>query len=251
MLDEMPNLACFMGWLFQLNLVLSTEFGRLAQRQSIGLTLRSGLVFQTRTNLQPIKHQKVTAGSRKAFLAQQPSISDRPIIPVIGKVQSVSGNTISVVTEDRVMEVMANANTEAWKGKTTHNLSQVQIEDDFAARCRTDDNGRLVAEAIWLNLVNFPGVITKVGDDSFEMLTNPNADPQSAYVKEMLKVIVDADTEFDNSAKEDLKVGRGVQLVGLDLKDGTIRATRVTVYEGNRPVRMKNPKIIPPTGPSN
>ena len=28
-------------------------------------------------------------------------------------------------------------------------------------------------------------------------------------------------------------------MVGLDLKNGTVRATRLTVYEGKRPVRMK------------
>jgi hypothetical protein len=57
---------------------------------------------------------------------------------------------------------------------------------------------------------------------------------------------VDADTFFDASAKEDLKLGRDVQMVGLDLKDGTIRAKLLTVYEGNRPVRMGNGKVLPP-----
>jgi hypothetical protein len=106
-----------------------------------------------------------------------------------------------------------------------------------------------VAEVIWLNIVNFFGLITKIDGDSFEMLTNPNPDPQSAYVKKELTVTVDADTLFDASAKEDLKLGRDVQMVGLDLKNGTIRATRVTVYEGNRPVRMRDGKVLPPTGP--
>jgi hypothetical protein len=84
---------------------------------------------------------------------------------------------------------------------------------------------------------------------TFEMLTNPNSDPHSAYVQKKLNVSVDAGTIFDASAKEDLRVGRGVQMVGLDLKDGTIRATRLTLYEGNRPVRIGNGKVSPPTGP--
>ncbi len=56
---------------------------------------------------------------------------------------------------------------------------------------------------------------------------------------------MDADTIFDASAKEDLKVGRDVQMVGVDLRNGTTKATRVAVYEGNRPVRMKNGKVMP------
>ena len=68
--------------------------------------------------------------------------------------------------------------------------------------------------------------------DSFEMLTNPNVDPQSAYVQKRLKVAVDADTLLIPAPKEDLRLGRGVQMVGLDLKDGIARASRLTLYEG-------------------
>src|ERR1035437_6904715 len=109
---------------------------------------------------------------------------------------------------------------------------------------------RLVAELIELNVVTFFGIITKVdgGGERFEMFTNPNADPQSGYVKKSLTVTVDSDTLFSASAQEDLKAGRDVQMVGLGLRNGTVRATRVTVYEGNRPVRMGNGKVLPPTG---
>ena len=97
--------------------------------------------------------------------------------------------------------------------------------------------------------INFFGVITKVDGDSFEMLTNPTADPQSAYGKKRLKVAVDAATLFDGSAMDDLRPGREMQMVGLDLRNGAVRATRLTVYEGKRPVRMGNGKVMPVTGP--
>jgi hypothetical protein len=180
---------------------------------------------------------------------QERSPSVHPIIPVIGTVKSISGNQISVESGTRIIAVATDDHTEVWKGKTVHDLSPVQIGDEFSARCRADASGKLVAEVIWLNIVNFFGVITKVDGGGFEMLTNPNADPQSGYVKKKLQVSVDADTLFDASAKEDLKLGRDVQMGGLDLKNGTIRATRLTVYEGNRPVRMGNGKVLPPTGP--
>jgi len=61
-------------------------------------------------------------------------------------------------------------------------------------------------------------------------------------VKKILRVAVDANTIFESSAKNDLLVGRGVQMVGLDLKNGTVRATRLTVYEGKGPVRMRSGK---------
>ena len=182
---------------------------------------------------------------------QQQLQSDHPIIPVIGIVKSISGNAISVDAGERVIAVFADERTEIWKGKIFHDLSLVQIGDDFAARCRADNSGRLVAELIELNVVNFFGIITKVegGGDSFDLFTNPKADPQSGYIKKNLKVTVDSDTLFSASAKEDLKPGRDVQMIGLDLRDGTVRATRLTVYDGNWPVRMKDVRVLPPTRP--
>ena len=70
MLDETPNLACFMGWFLRLNLVLSTEFGRLAQRQSIGLTLLIDHEFQIHTNLQPIDNLRDRARPPKGDLTE-------------------------------------------------------------------------------------------------------------------------------------------------------------------------------------
>ena len=93
---------------------------------------------------------------------QQQLQSDHPIIPVIGIVKSISGNAISVDAGERVIAVFADERTEIWKGKIFHDLSLVQIGDDFAARCRTDDSGKLVAETIWLNIVNFFGISRKL-----------------------------------------------------------------------------------------
>jgi hypothetical protein len=187
----------------------------------------------------------------QSLSGQHRSSSDNPIIPVIGTVKAISGNQIAVESGERMILVATDAHTEVWKGKTSHDLSLVQIGDDFAGRCRADASGRLVADLIELNVVNFFGVITDLdhGGERFEMFTNPKADPQSGYEKKKLKVVVDADTIFGSSAQEDLKVGRDVQMVGVDLRNGTTRATWVVVYEGNRPVRMRDTNVMPVTGP--
>jgi hypothetical protein len=181
-------------------------------------------------------------------VAQQSSPTAHLDVPVIGTVKGVSGETISVDNDGKIVEIALDRNAEIWKGKTFHDLSPVQIGDDLSARCRSAASGKLVCEAIWLNIVNYFAVITKVKRDGFEILTNPDADPQSAYAKEIKTVQVDSDTMFSDSAKDDLRLGRNVQVIGLDLKNGTIRATRVTVYEGKRPVRMKSGTIIAPDG---
>ena len=182
---------------------------------------------------------------------QQRSPSSDPIIPVIGTVRSISGNQINVESESRIIVVRTDNHTEVWKGKTSHDLALIHVGDDFAGRCRADASGRLLADLIELNVIAFFGVVTRVdgGGDSFEIFTNPKADPQSGYEKKRLRVLVDADTIFTASAKEDLKTGREVQMVGVDLKDGAVRATRLTVYEGDWPIRMRDGKVLPPTGP--
>lgn len=180
--------------------------------------------------------------------AQNPPASGQSAKSIVGTVESVSGNVIYVKTGTQLMALSVNNSTDVWKGKVFHDLSPFVVGDKIIARCRTESSGKLVAVAMWLNIVNFSGVITKVTADGFEMLTNPNADPESAYKKETKKVSVDADTVFESSAKDDPKSGRGVQVVGLDLRNGKLLTTRVTVYEGNRPVRMGSGKVILPNG---
>jgi hypothetical protein len=166
---------------------------------------------------------------------------------IIGTVQSVTGNQIHVISGANLLTLHVNEHTEIWKGKALPDLSQLKMGDDISARCRRL-SGRLVAEAIWINIVNFFGVITKANGNTFEVFTNPNADPHSGYTKEHKFIRFDADTIFESSEKEDLKVGREVQTVGLDLRNGIVKATRVTIYEGKRPVRMGRTKVIAPDG---
>jgi hypothetical protein len=88
-----------------------------------------------------------------------------------------------------------------------HDLSPMQIGDDLSARCRATASGKPACQAIWLNIVNFLGVVTTVRGGSFEMLTNPNADPDLAYVKNYKAVQLDSDTLLNDSAKADLRPG--------------------------------------------
>jgi hypothetical protein len=182
--------------------------------------------------------------------AQNRSTSGQPLKPVVGTVERISGKVIYVKTGTQLMALSVDNSTDVWKGKVFHDLSHVVVGDEIIAQYRTEGSGRLVAQVMWLNIVNFSGVITNVGGGGFEVFTNPNADPASAYKKETKSVSVDRDTVFESSAEADLRPGRGVQIVGLDLRSGQILGTRVTVYEGNRPVRMGSREIILPNGQS-
>jgi hypothetical protein len=166
---------------------------------------------------------------------------EEPLTAIVGTVQSVNGNQIHVISGAKLVTLHVDDHTEIWKGKALRDLSPLEMGDDISARCRKV-SGDLVAEAIWINIVSFSGVITKVKGSTFEVFTNPNADPQSAYKKEIKVVRLDSDTIFQSSEKRDLKVGREVQTVGLDLRNGAVKATQVMVYEKKLPERMKMAK---------
>jgi hypothetical protein len=171
------------------------------------------------------------------------------ILDTAGTVVGVTGNTVYVNSGSWLPPLRIDVHSQIWKDKIFHDLSPLQAGDQVLARCRKDDTGNLIAVKIWVNLTNFYAVITRVDGDRFEVLTNPNGDPQSAYKEERKIVVVDADTVFQSSTKEDLKPGQCVQVVGLDKKDGKVTATSLTVYEGNRPVQMWNGTVMPVTRP--
>jgi hypothetical protein len=167
---------------------------------------------------------------------------------IAGTVEGFSGNQVYVNRGLQLVVLAVDAHTEVWKGKVFHDLSPLEAGDEVLARCRLDASGNLIAESMHLNGFHSSGVITKVTDTGFEVFTNWGADPQSGYKKENKIVEVDADTVFEESAREDLRSGRGVEVTGLDLRNGRVRATRVTVSEGNRPVRMRPGRVILPNG---
>jgi hypothetical protein len=92
------------------------------------------------------------------------------------------------------------------------------------------------------------GRIKTVSKTGFVMEQNFNADPQSGYRRGNLGIILNSDTHFEESARQDLRVGRTVDVIGLDAAGSALRATRVTVYEGNRPVRKPAGVPVLPNG---
>lgn len=105
-----------------------------------------------------------------------------------------------------------------------------------------------VAQPAAVPLTHVWGRIESVRKSGFVIDQNYNADPQSAYARQNRRIVIDSHTRFEASAREDLRVGRDVDILGT--KDGSaVRATRVVVYERKRPVRMPaGAHVIAPNG---
>lgn len=93
------------------------------------------------------------------------------------------------------------------------------------------------------------GRISAMTKSGFELDQNFNADPQSGYRRGKRQITFNSKTKFEESARQDLRVGRTVDIIGIETTNSGVQATRVIVYEGNRPVRMRaGARVISPDG---
>jgi hypothetical protein len=93
------------------------------------------------------------------------------------------------------------------------------------------------------------GRITAINKSGFEVDQNFNADPQSGYRRGKRQITFNSQTKFEESARQDLRVGRTVDIIGIETTNSKVQATRVIIYEGNRPVRMRaGARVISPDG---
>ena len=99
------------------------------------------------------------------------------------------------------------------------------------------------------NFTHIWGRITSVSGNTFGVDQNFNADPKSAYRRQQRQIIFDAKTRFESSAPQDLRTGRTVDIIALKLAGSEAQATRITVYEGNKPTRMPaGARVMAPDG---
>ena len=148
------------------------------------------------------------------------------LIEIIGTVAKATANSVDVMSGGQRLTLVADERTESWKGRTYRDFSQLEPGDSIHARCRKDEGGKLITVSLWANRIDFPGVISAIVSGKLEVLTDPSAHPQTNY-QEMKVVDLAFDTVIEGGTKKDLRKGRSVQVTGVDLRNGSVRATRV------------------------
>jgi hypothetical protein len=150
---------------------------------------------------------------------------------IIGTVLKVTGNSISVKTPRGGFLIPADDKTEVVKEKTYQDLSPLKVGDEVSVHCR-NPTGKPVAMKIFANVITFSATVRYVNGDDIEVLTIPNAD----YPKEEHRLVhIHADTAFGTS-RRDLAVGQDVRIVGLDVGNGAVDASRVALYNTDVPL---------------
>jgi hypothetical protein len=179
-------------------------------------------------------------------MAQTPAA--QPFQVLIGRLTAVSGNRIEVQDAAGTHVLYSDAASNIWRGKDYHDFAVLQRGDEVDIRYRNDAQGRAVVLDLWANIDKVEGRIMRVGRDGFQVDESHSASLESGYRRGLREIIYDSGTQWEDSLAEDLRVGRDVFVIGLKLPNGKLEATRVIVYEGQTPVRMKASRIIAPNG---
>ena len=163
---------------------------------------------------------------------------------VLGSLVRKGAHSLVVQASTGAITLALTPNTMIWKGSGHESASVLKEGDEIAAKYSVSPDHEFVATEIWANIINLYGKIIAVQQPSFILSSYPNADPHSGYVKSDFTVRYEPATKFVLSAPADLIDGRAAQVVGVKLDDRTIEANQITIYEGNRPVRMDPTKAV-------
>jgi len=132
--------------------------------------------------------------------------------------------------------IPADDRTETVKDKSYPGLSSLKVGDEVSVHCH-NPTGKPVAVKVFANVITFSATVRHVADDEIEVLTIPSAD----YAREEHRIVrLYPDTAFGTS-RNDLTVGQNVRIVGLDVGDGVVDASRIAIYNMDIPVN-KGPR---------
>jgi hypothetical protein len=168
---------------------------------------------------------------------------------ILGHLTAVSQDKIEVRDGTGIHALYSDTASLIWRGKDYRDFSVLHIGDEVQVTYRTDDASRQVVINLYANIHKVDGRITHVGANGFQVDENYNADPHSGYRRGLRQIVYDSGTEWEESLPEDPEIGRDVFIIGLKLSGGELQATRIIVYDGHKPVRMKpGTRVILPNG---
>jgi hypothetical protein len=148
----------------------------------------------------------------------------------MGNLTAKTADTLSLKNDKGTCVIHIPAGTPIWRGEIFHDTSVLQLGDEVGARVTVGyPSETLTADGeIDANVAKTEGTIVEVRADRIVVDQYPGADPQSAYPRGHMTVLVDARTEIEPHG-EKLHKGDTVLAVGLDLGHDSFRATKIFI----------------------
>ena len=158
-----------------------------------------------------------------------------PVESRSGMVVSVDGDRIIVSGGGGGFTLKLTDSVRIWKGEDGALPGAIQLGDDLAMRGEIDADGTFVPSEIWVNITALDGVIRKIDGPVVKVdVVRNDSVRQTKLVRVSKKTMSDTDAPFE---RKQLKVGRVMRVIGLALNDGSVQASRITVYLDGKPLR--------------
>jgi hypothetical protein len=167
---------------------------------------------------------------------------------IAGRVERTGPGAIAVRSSSGKTAVFdTDSNSKVRRGRAETPLSSVHEGEEVLVTFRRRARGRPIVTGIYTDIDHASGRIAAVRRNRFDVDENFNADPRSAYPRQRRPIVFDSATQFELSAARDLRPGRTVDVIGFRTGGPELHASRIVVYDGNKPVRMRagRPAIRP------
>jgi Domain of unknown function (DUF5666) len=142
-----------------------------------------------------------------------------------GILVAIHNNSISVKTGAGTRVFIVNAGTKIRRGGDV-NVYQLHRGDDVMVWFVANGIDEAIATDIMADCVKWGGTIAAVYSNGFEIVGNCAAGDAPGHVR----VFLDEHATFLEGKPKDLKAGRFVEVVGLDLGHKRMKATTVDVW---------------------
>ena len=142
-----------------------------------------------------------------------------------GILVAIHNNSISVKTDSGTRVFIVNAGTKVRRGGNV-NVYQLHRGDDVMVWFVANGMDEAIATDIMANCVKWGGTIAAVYSNGFEIVGNYAAGDAPGHVR----VLLDEHATFLEGKPNDLKAGRFVEVIGLDLGHKRMKATTVDVW---------------------
>jgi len=142
-----------------------------------------------------------------------------------GKVAAIHDDSVAVKNDDGALVFRVNADTKIWRGSSIR-LNQLHLGDDVIVQCVTNQSGGATATDILANFTRWAGTITAVHPRSIVIVGGGGPGEATGHVE----VLLDVHTTFAQGTPKDLKVGRDVEVSGLDLGHKRVQASALNIW---------------------
>ena len=181
----------------------------------------------------------LTACCIPSLSGQAPKTSTKPCATT-GILAAIRTDAVSVKNDAGTTVFQIDGNTKIWRGRYIP-VTQLHLGDDLMVWCAANPAGDATATDILANFTKWAGTIDSVHPRSIIIVGGGGLGEAPGHVE----VFLDEHTTYTQGTSKDLKVGRDIEVSGLDLGHKRVQASALNIWPA------KSSHVLPPHPESN